>query len=672
MDTTPDRPVKKRRIQRMILLFLLTCSLSCGAYFLYNLYVRPDHFLRQIYLVPKDAMYIIETDDPVHNWHKFAKTKAWQYLKEQRKMEEINQMGDKMDSILHVNKTLLEIFGKRNLIISAHKTRKSDYDFLFIVDVQKASKMELLKKQWERIGKAGNFRVTVRNFKGNEIWELFDPDDHSTLYLSLVNNHLICSYTGLLVERSMMEKEDPSIGRDLSYIEVSQKVKEGGLCKVYLNYSYLDDYIATLTGVSDPDIQEIVRPLSYTGLQFKASDEMLSFRGYTSLQDNTFDNYLPALLQSGSHWLTAQKVLSCRTAYYIEMGFDDPYTFINNLEQVLQKDQEAYHAFQKNWNLIENMLKIDIRNHFLSWMEGEVVFAQHTPGSLGRQNEFVAVIKMKNRKEAVNNLNTIEESIRKHMPVKFKTIEYEGYEVHFLEMKGFFRLLFGKMFAKLDKPYYTIIDDYAVFSNSTATLLSMIEDHRVGQTLENDREFQQFIQEFNKKSTVFAYLNTSKSFPLFQDLLAPSTWIDLQDNQNFVLCFPHTGFQLTAEEGMFDTRWFGSFRVPEEEWGDEEDEDDMFGVNFGDRTDTLHHLERFYVEKFAGNVYTEFYEDGTVKSRSELSKGIKHGKFRAFYPSGKLQVTGKFKRNQKSGTWNFYHENGMIFMQEVWKNGQLK
>jgi len=673
-----EQPIKKNRLKKILGIIFLSVVLVSAAYVVYNLYLRPDNFLRQVYLVPKDAIYIVETDDPVKDWRRFSESAPWQYLKEQRKLEEINEKAHKLDSILQANKTLLDLLGRRNLIIAACMTRKSDYDFLFILDVEKSSKLESLKSQLENLFKANNFKVTRRNFKGEQIQELYDPLDRTTLYLAIIENHLVCSYTASLVEKSIMEKDDPFIGRDLHFLEVEQKVPSGGLCRIYINYQYLDPYLTLVTGISDPDIQQIYRPLAYTGLQFKASDKMLSLKGYTNLnEDSPEDSYFPALLRSGSHSVTAQKVLSHRTAFYLNMGFDDPVKFIQNVEDVLQKDKNAHDTFKKNWDLIEKKLKIDIRKNFLSWMSGEVALAQYTAGMLDRQNEFVAVIKMNNKKDAVKNLNIIEEAIRKNTPVKFKTIEYEGYEIHFLQMKGFFKLLFGRMFDRLDKPYYTIIEDYAVFSNSTATLLSMIEDYRLGQTLEKDSDFKPFMKEFNNRSTVFTYINTRKFFPLIRNFVSASKWKEIQEDQNFVLCFPQTGFQLTGEKGMFDTRWFGEFSLPqtEKEPAEEEndgDEQEIELLDFAERGDTLHSLELFYLEKFKGNVYTEFYEDGNIKSKSEMLKGIKDGKYQAFYPDGKLQAVGKFKNNKKTGTWRHFDINGKTVRKEKWRDGVLK
>lgn len=651
--------------KKLTLAAVAAAVLASGLYYLYTMYWTPDHFLRQVYLVPHDAMYIVETDDPFNNWNKFSKGKPWKYLQGQEKMKEISDMVHVMDSMLHENKTLLGLLGKRNLIISAHMTRRSDFDFLFVVDMQKASKLESLKQQLENVFKTAGYKVTSRKYGDYKIMELFDPKERTTLYASFIDNHLVCSFTGLLVEKSILEKENPTIGRDLYFLDIEQKLSGGNLCKIYINYKYFDRYLTVLSGMPDENVSSFCRSMQYTGVKFNASDKELSLTGYSNPNDST-DSYLLALLRSGRNKVTAQKVLSNRTAFFFTMGFDDGEKFMDNVEQVMKNTPESYREFTKNRDRIESFLGIDIRRNFLSWMDGEVAFSQNTPGSLGRQNEFVAVVRMKDKAQAVENLHFIEERIRKRTPVKFKTIDYEEFEIHYLEIKGFFRLLFGKMFDNLNKPYYTVIDDYVVFSNSTATLLSMIEDYRNKQTLDREDEFKDFFSKFNNKSSVFAYANTRKFFPLWKEFVSHATWRDLQSNSNFVLCFPQTGFQLTGEDIVFDTRLIATFEEPkaEEETVLTEKEEREEELDFSAREDTLGNLERFYVEKMSKNVYTEFYDDGTIKSKTEMKNGLRHGKHKAFHPNGKLKANGKFKNNRKVGTWRFYDENEKLIGKE--------
>ena len=226
-------------MKKKIILFIILLLLGVGGYQVYNLYWKPDNFRRQIYLIPSDAMFIIETESPVTNWKKFSSSAPWQYLRQQEKMQELNEMACMLDSVLQQNETLMELIGKRNLMISAHTTRRGDYDFLFVVDIQKASKVETLKGQLENLFKSMDFKVTTRPFEGCKIMELFDPNDRSTLYLAFIDNHLACSYTSLLVEKSIHEKDNPIIGRDFYFQQIEQKMNGSELFRMYINYSYI-------------------------------------------------------------------------------------------------------------------------------------------------------------------------------------------------------------------------------------------------------------------------------------------------------------------------------------------------------------------------------------------------------------------------------------------------
>ena len=74
------------------------------------------------------------------------------------------------------NKVLLSLVGKRDMLISLHKTRATDWDFLLILDMQKASKMDLVKDQLETVLVMTGFTVTNRMHNGINILEMRDPD----------------------------------------------------------------------------------------------------------------------------------------------------------------------------------------------------------------------------------------------------------------------------------------------------------------------------------------------------------------------------------------------------------------------------------------------------------------------------------------------------------------
>lgn len=50
----------------------------------------------------------------------------------------------------------------------------------------------------------------------------------------------------------------------------------------------------------------------------------------------------------------------------------------------------------------------------------------------------------------------------------------------------------------------------------------------------------------------------------------------------------------------------------------------------------------------------------------------KQGPYFMYYESGKLQISGYFKRDQKNGTWKYYTEDGKQTKTEEYKNGSLQ
>ncbi len=41
-----------------------------------------------------------------------------------------------------------------------------------------------------------------------------------------------------------------------------------------------------------------------------------------------------------------------------------------------------------------------------------------------------------------------------------------------------------------------------------------------------------------------------------------------------------------------------------------------------------------------------------------------------YFPNGKLQWGGSYKKNLENGTWKFYHENGKLKIEETYMNGR--
>ena len=181
-QASQQSPIKKKFGFKQVLIILLLLGAGYLGWTFLSLYLSPDNNIQQVYLVPKDAALIIQTSDPVNDWKKFSQSAPWRSMSNLKTYEEITGNIEFLDSVMNANKSLLSLVGKRSLMISLHKTRPADFDFLIIIDMQKVSKMLLLRNQIENILSAGGYRVTKRKYNDIEIIEMRDNVTREILY----------------------------------------------------------------------------------------------------------------------------------------------------------------------------------------------------------------------------------------------------------------------------------------------------------------------------------------------------------------------------------------------------------------------------------------------------------------------------------------------------------
>lgn len=665
----PIRKLKKSFVSRVFKIVLIV-ALAFAMYYAADILFSPDNRVQQIYLIPEDAAFIIETSDPVNDWRKFSNSPTWQCLKQAESIAEITKTVESFDSIVRSNKTLLSLVGKRDMLISLHKTRATAWDFLAVIDMQKTSKIELLKDQIETILKIGGGDVTQRVYNGVIIHEMRDPDTREILYMSFLSNHLVLSYTPHLLHASIDGRKMPKIGLQHGFVEAERLVNGKGLVRLFVNYVQLPQFMSIYLGGRNEYVDMFSHSMDFAGLYFNTDKEKIEIKGY-SMRKEVADPYMAALLSSGKHKMKAHEIMSARTAIYTNIGFDNPATFIKELESTLSVNNKTiYDEYVSSRKKIESLFDISLNEHFLSWMSGEFALSQSEPGLLGREPEMILAIRAKSIKDAREKMDFIEKKVKNRTPIKIKTASYKEFDVKYLEMKGFFRLFFGAMFDKFEKPYYTYIDDYVVFSNKSASLLSFIEDYEQKNLLKNNPGFKSAYSNFHSNSTAFVFTDVQKFFPQLKTMVSTETWRDMQNNKDVLYSFPYWSMQIVGDQHRVSLHYVMDYQpyeeVPTDQLsGDEIDnEDKEMSEDAETEKELMSELKRFYVEKFEGNVLREFYAEGALKSEAEAKDGRLHGRYREYYEDGTLKVRGKYSKNQPKGTWKYYTPQGKFERKE--------
>jgi len=226
-------------------------------------------------------------------------------------------------------------------------------------------------------------------------------------------------------------------------------------------------------------------------------------------------------------------------------------------------------------------------------------------------------------------------------------------------------MLLGRRFDEFDKPYFTRIDDFVIFSDSPNTLKGIIDKVSEGDILATSEEFKNFDQRFDSESTVFVYGNV----PLFYDnmyaLADAPTKQKMRKNKDFIICFPQVGLQLSPEDDLFESRLVLNYRNVEEV---KRTFKTSTSVNKAipkkqasastEITDAVFDLTPIYPTDLNAKSFSKKYANGNIRFEVDLKDGLKHGRYEEFYSDGTRKIRGRFRDDEQVGTWRYYDKEG--------------
>jgi len=649
--------------RKKILFAILGIFLLYLIYLLYIFVLSPKTNLQSIYLIPNDAVFVIESEKPVESWKKVSESKAWGHLQKNGYFAELTENIQKVDTIFNDRRKLFEFFDGRSLFISIHMVSKKDYGIFYVLDLKRIAKLRLLKTYLNTLLNEG-YVLSKRSYHNQEILEIYDRKSKETMYLAFIKNQLIASYTHTLVEASIDQYQEPSLGRDLNFLEINQKVGYEDLFRLYLQYDFLDDYYKRFSNKPTAWIKNASENFLYSGFSFDLDkNSTISASGYTNISFEN-ENYLEALQKSGASKRTIPQIAPKRTALYLSYGFNSFVEFYENFEAVQKaNNSEQFKDYEAGIEKVEKFLKIDIKENFVSWIDDEIALLQIQSEISKGKNDLALVLKANEIEEAKTNLDFILKQIKKKTPVKFKAVTYKEHEINFLSIKGFFKILLGQRFKEFDKPYFTTIDDYVVFSNNPNTLKSIIDGYLSNETLATSNDFKAFNKKFESESSLFAYSNIPVLYNTMYSLADASTKTQLRKNKDFIICFPQVGFQLTPEDNLFESTLIVNYQDIEKVKVKEQFEDKPSKAqtsNSKEITDAIFDLSPIYPSDLNAKSFSKNYDSGKLRFEVALKDGLKNGRYESFYANGEKKITGRFRKDEQVGMWRYFNVDGEL------------
>ncbi|MFW6019688.1 MAG: DUF3352 domain-containing protein [Bacteroidales bacterium] len=678
-----------KRQFKLILLLILILVFSTLIYFSY-IWFQETHNRSPYSVIPDDAIFVFHTDNISRGWQEATESDFWKSLQKTEKFKEINKTAVALDTIISNNKTVARFLKDRPFTVSAHMISSHDYQSLITVDLRKVSKISMVKNFALPVLKAYGYDYSKMQYSNKELIQIIDKDKASSFYLSFIDNLMIISFNEQIIKHALDQEEKNTLLNNPKFNEVRNQTSQWSLFRFFYNYDKLEDFIRVYQNPAQyKTITGGLQNANFSGFDMTVSDHKILLKGQTSLKHKASD-LMEELEQINPARPGAFQIIPQNTALYLSFAFQD----FNNFQSVLKtqyqlQDSAAFSNYEKRIDQINKLLKIDIEENLSSWIGNEIALLKLQPDQKTKIKNAVLCLHADDIDRAQNKLSELNSQVKKNLPAGFISKNYHGYPVYYLNINGLFRFLFSDMLSRIDKPYYTFIDDYVVFSNNIADIYQMIDSYIAEATLSFNEEFMDFSSSLDKKAPLSVYLQTPEAMKFLYAHANTKTRAQLDENKEAIATFSRAGIQFIPGSGNINT----NIAIHHDPYG-------LFKMN-------LRKMENISTELYSMTLKTKdfnldipenqsknstflnlhYKESEVVKASGKIKRGIPDGDWRFYYPNGNIEAVVHYDKGQLDGVGYFYYNSneqnlrcevyfskGEIDGQykEYYKNGNLK
>ena len=671
-------------MKKIIIALVVALVVASSGWFVYQKYFNKTQHREVLSVIPEDAVYMLKTNNLTKAWNEVQKTNIWKHLIKTTGFEDFQTLTTTLNEVLLNNKASKYIFENRPTLMSAHLISSSDYDFLYVVDLQGA---KTIKQALGYLLKLDQTHQKIQlTYKGQKIYKLIDKkDSNSTVFITTLDNLLISSFNYGLVKKVIDEKDKIHWLDKPDFIKINDNL-EGELVQFYFNFKQLPGFAQVYMNNGKQATESISKQLKLSGFDIAHDDERILMSGVT-LADS-LPSYFNALLDVKPGKIKAYNIITQRTALYFSLGFKNFNLFYQSfLEQMSKKDK---YTIRKQTRTLEKYLGINLQKDIYDWIGQEIALIKINTKSKQRTEDVLLLIQANDMSDAKAGMTNITEKIRKRSPVKFKKYTYKNLEINYLYQKGFFKALLGDLFKKIDKPYFSYIENYVVFSNSEQVLKDFIDDYIKGNTLSHDSDFMDFKDEWSAKANVNLYLYMPKFYKILEKNLDVETRKAIAEKKDFLLSMSRINLQLISKDDKFKTLAV----IDHDEKALQKEQANDLATKIDKNVHNDYYADLQFKIAFPDSLqvsdgkYKQFFSDGkTLKIEGKVDAGLPTGIWRVYYPDGKLKSVVNYKDGNVDGEAFFYYDkspetkmaettfdddllNGVYT--EYWQNGAVK
>ena len=515
--------------------------------------------------IPSNAAFVFECKQSSKTWEKLSQANVmWEALLDAETFAKINIQAHYIDSLIKSNAAISELLDNHSLFISAHVSGANTFDFLYVYSLPTRTYQSSVDQFIKTINT--NVEPFFREYSGLDIGTVH-PNKRDSLSYAFLNGILIMSGKQTLVEDAIRQlKSGSSLADDKNFAKILNTSGKNVDANVYVNYKNFPDIINRfISSDFKRETNSLADFADYSGWDATVKPNALMLNGFTHASDSS-TLFLNLFKDQKPQEIELTKVIPSKTALMLWFGIDNIKTFHRGYKKYVKTvSQGKAQAYIKYIERVNSKYAINLEKSMLEWMGNEMALVITEAPSKDFVSNSYAVIHANNIDDAMTTLNGLADSLVKRertaengyarkLPAKnsrLPAIRYRNHEITHLNLPMLLPQLFGWQFNKITDNYYTSVEDYIVFANTSEALQNFIDDFENNKILGNTKNYINFSENISIEANVYLYSSVARSASIYSSFVTGELAKDIDNKVDLLHKFEAVGIQFSVAEKLF-------------------------------------------------------------------------------------------------------------------------
>lgn len=517
--------------------------------------------------IPGDAGIILESKQARQVWKKLSEISVfWEALTNTPTFSSINNQAKYIDSIIASDAKVYKLLENRSLFVSSHVSGASTFDFLYVYSLPNLTQKDALNDFFKKVNKGKAFvsreysEVSINSFYLNDA-------QTDSLSFAFVDGILMMSVKPNLVEASIRQlKSGISLMTDKNFKKIITTAGKNVDANIYINYKNFPSLLSHFTSVSmDREVNGFSDFADCSGWDVIVKPNALLLSGFTQANDSAI-KFLNVLRRQEPSEIELTKIIPSKTALMVFFSISNIKVYHRDYKNYLSGIQQLrLQSYEQYAESLEKKYGVNIERSVLDWIDGEMALVVTEPGSVDYRNNSYAVLRADNMETALTSLSELadlstgkktetvedDESNEKSKPKESSLIkpeEYRNHTIHYINIPQLIPQLLGWQFKKIYNTYYTSIDDYVVFANSSDALNYFIDSYENNKVLANDKNYKLFSENISNEANLYVYSSIARSANIYASCIDDDLIDDIEAQLETFYKFEAIGMQFTLNK----------------------------------------------------------------------------------------------------------------------------